>query len=192
MSRALFVVLALASFPLVSCGDKDDTDTPPVGDADTDADGDSDADTDADTDTEPPLEGYSGQAVAGHEGYSGTEEWFFVADEGDGEDICRIRYELENGDARTDCQTPHSHSSCIWAWDVTISSAEIVSESGMGCEGACGVTTANVSDLDGTTWGIGYNPDYYGTANVLVRDMGEGWFAAAFADWYEDEGTFTY
>ncbi len=39
--RALFL---LASFGLVSCGDKPDTDSPPEGDTDTDTDTDSDAD----------------------------------------------------------------------------------------------------------------------------------------------------
>ena len=42
MSRALCVLLALAPLSLVSCGAKDDTGTPPEGDADTDVDTDTD------------------------------------------------------------------------------------------------------------------------------------------------------
>ena len=197
MLRPLALILLASAFA-IACGDKDDTEVPEGDtdtdtdtDSDTDADGDTDTDTDTDTDPKEALQGYSGQATAGYEGYDGVEEWYFVADEGDGEDICRIRYELKSGDARDDC--PHNgHSGCIWAWDVTIAGAEILAESDIGCEGSLGVTQESLADLNGTTWGFGFNPDYYGHAAVQLRDMGEGWFVSTFASWDEGDGTFTY
>jgi len=197
MHRFLGLAL-LATTLLTACGDKDDTapvegDTDTDTDADTDADSDADADTDTDTDTDPALglQGYSGQATAGHTGYEGSEDWYLIADEGDGDDICRIRYDLKDTDPRPDCPD-EGHSGCIWAWDVTIAAAAIVSESGIGCEGAFGVTADTVSDLDGTSVGIGYNPDYYGHAAVMIRDQGDGWAVATFAVWDEGTGSFAY
>jgi hypothetical protein len=202
MLRPISLTLLCAGLlTLIACGDKpDDTETPEGDtDTDTDADGDTDTDTDADADSDTDADadvallGFSGQAVGGFDGYQGTEDWYFVAEEGDGEDICRIRYTLTSGDARPDCPD-NGHAGCIWAWDVTLSDSTIVAESGIGCEGALGVTADTVGDLDGTTMGFGFNPDYYGHAAVLIRDHGDGngWFVATFASWDEDEGTFTY
>ena len=50
MTRLL--LLLLAWLPLVSCGDKDDSGSGPVGDTDTDTDTDTDADADSDMDTD--------------------------------------------------------------------------------------------------------------------------------------------
>ncbi len=188
-------LLASTLLTLGACGDKEDTDTS-EGDTDTDTDADTDSDTDSDTDTDTDTEplallGYSGSATAGYDGYDGTEDWYLIADEGDGEDICRISYTLKNTDERLDCPD-QGHSGCIWAWDVTISEATIASESGEGCEGAFEITADTVADLNGSTFGIGYNPDYYGHAAVMLRDHGEGWSVATFAVWNEGSGSFTY
>ncbi len=195
------LALSLIALPLlIACGDKDDTqapegdtDTDTDADTDTDSDTDADTDTDTDTDTDPVLGmvGYSGEAIGGYEGYEGFEEWFFVADEGDGDDICRIRYEVKDVGPRDDCPAG-GHSTCIWSWDLGIAAAEILAESGMGCDGAFGLTADTVADLNGTTFAIGYNPDYYGHAAVMYRDMGEGWFVADFAVWNESTGEFSY
>jgi len=69
MTRALMLLLALAPLSLISCGDKDDTGTPSLGDtdADTDADSDTDADADADTDTDTDSECIDG-GVSDHDG----------------------------------------------------------------------------------------------------------------------------
>ena len=172
-----------------------DSDSDADSDADTDADSDADADSDSDTDTGSvttlALTGYSGQADAGYDGYSGTEDWYFIADEGAGDDICRIRYNVEHSATRTDCPSS-GHSDCIWAWDVVVSGAAIVSESGIGCSGSFGLNAHTVSGLDGSTFGLGYNPDYYGHAAVMVRDMGKGWNVVSFATWNEVTEAFTY
>ena len=195
MLRFIGPMMLLSTLLLLpACGDKDDTETPEGDtdtDADTDADADADADTDADADADLGLQGYSGQATAGLDGFEGSEDMYLIAEEGDGDDICRIRYELKDTDSRPDCPDA-GHSGCLWAWEVSVSAAAIVAESGIGCAGAFGVTADSVSELDGTSFGLGYNPDYYGHAAVMVRDPGDGWFVASFAIWDEDTGSFTY
>jgi hypothetical protein len=170
-----------------------DTDADSDADADADADSDADADADSDADTDLALLGQSGAAVGGADGYSGTEDWYLVADEGSGVDICRIRYSLEATAARPDCPDD-GHAGCIWGWDVIRSGAAIVAESGVGCEDGLGLDAAAVDALNGTSLGIGFNPDYYGHAAVLLRDEhdGHGWFVAAFATWDEKTEAFSY
>ncbi len=189
-------LLLPALLALPACGDKDDTDsaegdTDTDTDSDTDSDSDADADTDTDADADLALQGYTGLAMAGYDGFEGDEDMYLIAEEGDGDDICRIRYHLKETQERDDCPT-QGHSPCIWSWDVTISEATIVSESGVGCEGAFGISSETVTELNGTSFGVGFNPDYYGHAAVMLRDAGKGWSVACFAIWDEDSGEFTY
>jgi hypothetical protein len=186
MRHALpLALLALALAPNSACKEEPDDTQDTEGDTDTDAD--SDTDTDTDTGVPQSMVGYDGEATAGYDGYDGWEEHFKTADEGLGDDICRIRYELHaKGDPRTDCPN------CIWAWDVELTGAAIAAESGEGCAGAFGITAKNVGDLDGTSIGIGFNPDYYGHAAVFLRDEGSGWAVADWAQWDEATGAFSY
>ncbi|MFH1463716.1 MAG: hypothetical protein ABIO70_04945 [Pseudomonadota bacterium] len=185
MTRALtLAALCAASLVLLpACKeDPDDTEQP---EADTDTD--SDADTDTDTDVPQSMVGYDGEAIAGYDGYDGHEEHFKKADEGAGDDICRVRYELHaKGDPRTDCPD------CDWAWDLELTAASIAAESGEGCEGAFGITAENVGGLDGTSFAIGFVSDYYGHGHLFMRDEGEGWAIADWANWDEESGEFSY
>ena len=108
-------------------------------------------------------------------------------EKGAGAELCRIQYDVDDsGKARGDC------SNCEWAWDVVISNAALISESGVGCETGFGLGSAAISALDGTTLGLGYDADYYGHAAVLMRDDGSGWTAVAFATWDAHTQSFSY
>lgn len=128
--------------------------------------------------------GVTGTATADAAGYAGTEDWYFIADSGDGEDVCRIRYTLTGVTARTDCDD------CSWAWTLEVSDAEVVTDAG--CAESVGVDATTVGSLDGTTTGYGYIASYYGHADVLAVDEDGQWVVETFAAWDEGTSAFSY
>jgi len=75
---------------------------------------------------------------------------------------------------------------------IHVTDATIAAESGEGCEGAFGITSGNVGDLDGTSFAIGFIAAYYGHGHLFMRDEGDGWAIADWANWDEKTGEFTY
>lgn len=194
MSR-LPLVLALTL--VLSCAHRDDDDdsSPTAGDDD-DTLGDDDSatgddDTTGDDDDAAPmslLEVRRGSAIAGAAGYDGSEEWYAREDEGEGDDVCRIRYDLDAVAERHDC------ASCAWAWDVVRSGATVLADVDGACQDALGVDPAEVGALDGVVLGYGFDPDFTGHAQLLMVDFydGAGWQGVSFASWIEASGQFEY
>lgn len=185
---------------LLACGGKDPEDTGAdsspeesgesardTGETGPDTQEESGADT---SDTAPVVllgyTGFLGDASVDATSYVGTESWYFVEDEVDGgQDLCRITYTLTSTAVREDC------ADCTWAFDLVVSGAAVVAESGPGCLALSGYDAATVSALDGQVVSHGYNPDYFGHRAVLMMDTGGGdWRGVASADW--TDGIFTY
>ncbi len=127
-----------------------------------------------------------GEATAGPDGYTGTEDWVFIGDDGEGEEFCRIRTTLSVAAVRDDCED------CDWAYDLVRGDAEVLTDTGPGCLALAGYDATTVSDLDGTTVAYGYSPDYFGHAEVLMGVVDGAWTALAFATWDEATGAFSY
>lgn len=133
-----------------------------------------------DTSTTPQAQGLvvrTGAATANTEGYEGWEELAFIGDEGDGDDLCRVRYQLSSIGARTDC------ADCTWAHDLGLAEITMVTET---------TCPAGFPPPESTTRSYGYIAEYFGHANVLAEDAGAGWSATSFADWDETSGAFDY
>lgn len=164
----------------------DSADTADSGDSGDTADSGDSADTGDSGTGQSGMVGHLGMATADTTSYSGTEEWYLIADDGEGDDVCRIRTTLTNvGQPRTDC------ADCLWAYDLVVSAPEIVAESGPGCT-VFGYDATNINDLNGTMVSYGYNPDYYGHAQVLATFDGSEWRVVTFAAWDEATGALTY
>ncbi|MEQ1568786.1 MAG: hypothetical protein ABMA64_24315 [Myxococcota bacterium] len=189
------MVRAAAALALLGCTggtDPDDTgtkDTETDTDTDADADADADADTDADTDVEPgqSLVQRVGSGVVGAD-YVGTEEYQLLDDEGYGALQCQITLDLLSTGIRTDC------APCLWAFDLEISNATVVLDDGAGaCMAGFGLDATTVGSLNGQILSYGYNPDYFGHAQVLmVSPAGEPWAAATYGTYDEGTGDFSY
>ncbi len=180
------LTLGLLGIGLTACTGGSDT-----SQVDDSSSADTDTDTDADTDTDTGTgrsgeEGQLGLGTMSGADYIGYEEWYFVADDGDGADVCRIRYTLTSVAPRADC------SECSWAYDLIRSEAQVLTESDPGCLPVLGYDGTTVGDLDGTTVSFGYAPSYYGHAQVLMVETGGVWDAATFAAFDETTGEFTY
>ena len=179
---------------IVALGCKNDGDDSGVDTDDTDVDDTDTDDTDTDTDDtdEGPLglAGFAGGANCDGLTYDGWEERYLVGDKGEGDDICRLRVDLDPvGVPRTDCDI------CAWAFDLEVTAASIVAESESGCIGYLGIDISTVGSLVGTTRAYGYSPEYFGHAKVLMEyDAKSGlWNAAgAYATWDESSGAFAY
>lgn len=156
---------------------------------DTDTDSDTDADTDSDTDTDPSSsEGLvvrTGSAVVGAD-YVGSEDLTLVGDEGYGAVVCQIHYDLLSTALRTDC------ASCVWAFDLTISNAAVVTDTGGACLAASGFDATTVSALDGTIVPRGYDAEYAGHARVMMVFLGGKWQSASYANFDDATGAFSY
>jgi hypothetical protein len=175
-------LLSLLALTL-GCGDKDDSGHDHEADADTDAD--TDADADADTDADSDLSALMGRTGTGSVdgSYSGTEEFYIIGDDGDGDDLCRVTYTLTAAAERKDCDI------CEWAYDLQIGDVQVTADSDPGCSIAVG-KGVDVSALEGTVVSYGYVPEYYGHAEVLMVNEGDAWFAASFATM--TDGIFSY
>jgi len=181
-------VLILGSF-VVSCDKDRDT-----GETDTDVTTDTDDTSDTgDTGQEEGtgLAGRLGEATVSATSYAGWEEWYLIADEGDGEDLCRIHYDVTStGEPRTDCVDSGGAPICEWAFDVILSGA-VVTGKGARCDLLLG-EDGQASDLDGTARSYGYAIEYIGHADVLMYYDEERWQVATFATWSETSGRLTY
>lgn len=187
---------------LLACPSPDDTGPKPDDTAETGPDTDDTgetADTDDTGDTGTPmgrgLSGWSGEAVVDTLDYLGFEDWYFIADEGLGEDLCRIRSTLAALSVREDCAVVAGGETlaCTWAFDLLRSESEVVAESGVGCRELSGYDATDVSDLDGEVVSYGYVSDYFGHANILMVDGGAGdWQPATMATWDEATSELSY
>jgi hypothetical protein len=192
--RHLAIAVALAL--VTGCSD-DDSPEPDAGrDAQVgvDAGPDAEAPVDAGADAGPDggaerigMAGRSGSGIATEGGYAGTEEMFFLADEGQGEAICRITYTLTSTGPAEGCD------GCLWAFELVTSDAAVAEESDVGCQATLGVDPARVGDLDGTSVFYGYDPAYMGHGSVLVSHVEGGeWAPDCWAQWDEENGDFEY
>lgn len=167
-------------------------------DADADRDGDVDAAADAAADAGADaavdggervgMAGRSGTGTATVDGYAGTEEMFFISDEGRGEAVCRITYSLTSTGAPAEgCE------GCSWAFELVIADASVAEERDVGCLATVGVDPARVEELDGSLVYYGFDPEYLGHGSALMSRMEGGlWAPETFASWDEASGAFSY
>ena len=208
MIKTSWIALALAlGLALAGCPGDDDDDTADDDDATADddddatadddddatADDDDDATTDDDDDDTAErigLSGKSGEAVALDGAYTGTEDMYFIADDGNGEDVCRIRYDLNSVAERFDCES--YGEPCLWAYDLTLANPVVVDESDVGCEGVFGLDEDGVGALAGTEISRGY-VRYMGHTWVLLEQQpDDSWQPFCNAAWDEVTGDLEY
>jgi hypothetical protein len=184
-------LLPLALFGLIACGPKekeDDTgDTGEVEDTGTADTGPADT---GEVESLLGLQGRHGELVKTDTSLAGIEQLSFIADEGDGEDLCRIQYEVTSTAIRDDCEicneTDDDDEPYGWAFDVTFSNPEITAESSPGCLATLGYDKSNITDISGETRGMGYTPEYIGHASVIMIDVDGIWTAVANAEFVEE------
>ncbi len=172
--------------------DDDDSGDDDAGDDDAGDDDSGDDDTASDDDAGDDdsgggtgMLGYYGSATADADGYDGIEELYLIADKGMGEDLCRIRYEVDATAPRDDC------ADCMWAHDVVFEDPEVIVDVAGACA-AIGYDAAAVAALSGTTRSQGYAEEYFGHADVIMVFDGGTWSVVSFATWDHGSHLFEY
>jgi hypothetical protein len=185
----LLTLLLALSFTGCTTDPDDDDDT--AGDDDTGDDDTGDDDTgdddsgDDDTAANTGMFGYLGDATASDAGYDGWEELYLIAEKGLGDDVCRVRYDVDATAPRDDC------ADCMWAHDVVVSNPQVT----LDVDGACaaiGYDAAAIAALDGTTKSYGYAEEYFGHADVIMVMVKGEWSAVSFATWDDGSENFLY
>jgi hypothetical protein len=193
MSR-LFLILLLTSMipPVALCGCG--SSSSPEGDDDSASDDDDDDATAADDDDATAADdddravlSYEGTAMADGAGggYAGQEQLVLVDDDGMGAELCRIAYDLTHIGVRDDC------SSCLWAYDLEVSNAALLIDSGAGCA-AVGHDASTVAAMDGIVVSYGFIFEYVGHADMLMIHDGVTWVGVSFSTYDEASGSFDY
>jgi len=174
----LLLLLACAGTEPVDSGVPVDT-----GDGGGDT-GDGGGDTgDGGTVTEPEGSGEisrRGQATVLKD-YQGVEELLFIADDGEGEELCRVELQLQSVASRTDCEL------CLWAWDLEI--VDVRTKLDLECEAA---GFGGAEDWQGEIVSVGYTDDYFGHAPAMLAWEHGAWQAVSYAWWDEETGEFLY
>ena len=195
MLLVLLLIVTWIAIPACDGDDDDDVsdDDTTAGDDDTGDDDSGDDDDTGDDDTSAPiaLQGHLGEAVVDETSFDGWEELFFIADQGDGEDLCRIHYDLDSIAPRDDCDLPLGD--CAWGHDLVLSDVEIVAESDVGCAGF-GYDASALAALEEGEVSYAYIPEYSGHPDVMAiyDEAGAVWQVVGFASWDEASGAFDY
>ncbi len=122
------------------------------------------------------LRHFDGQATIAEDlgSYEGWEAFHFTGEQGQGEDICQIRYAMASAATRSDCPD------CTWAFDLVSAGASVEAESGEGCAGL-GLDAAGFEDL---AYSYGYAAESGAYQDVLMYQVGNyGWYPVTFASW---------
>ena len=108
--------------------------------------------------------GQRGEATATASTYTGWEEFFMTSDEGLGDDVCVIRFDVKrSGTAPAGC------TDCSWTQTVEYSNPTVVKDVAGACANSdLGLTTAKIATINGTRIPIGFIREWQG-AHGSVR-----------------------
>lgn len=134
--------------------------------------------------------GKRGEATVSSSDFQGFEELFVLGDEGFGQDVCVVRYDVRRvGDAPDEC-TDLMGTPCLWAHEVAFGDPQVLVD----IDGACArsdltLDPQTIDAIAGTHAAYGFVSEYVGHNSVLLTyDLESGsWNASGNATW--DEAT---
>jgi hypothetical protein len=139
--------------------------------------------------------GFEEVGVCGHRGesnvddgeFEGYEEYFLIGEEGFGDDLCVVRFEVTRvGDAPPDCPD------CLWSHLVELGnpSTELDTD-GVCAKSELGFDAARIAELDGTRIAYGFVPEFAGHVSVVMKydDARGAWDAFGSASYDEANST---
>jgi hypothetical protein len=144
-----------------------------------------------------PLDGVCGergQGTVDSSSFEAFEERYILGDEGFGEDVCVVRFDLVRvGDAPEGC-IDLSGEPCSWAHEVERQNPSVLVNEHSACDlGALGLTEAAIAEVEGTRVAYGFVNEYVGHNSVLLVHDGTGeWLPAGNANWDDATGSFRF
>ena len=108
--------------------------------------------------------GQRGQATATATTYTGWEEFFMTSDEGLGDDICVVRFDVKRSGA-----APGGCTECSWTQTVEYSNPTVVTDTSGACANSdLGLTAAKIASISGSRLSVGFVREWQG-AHGSVR-----------------------
>ena len=151
----------------------------------------------------PPVEysevgvcGQRGQGTVDQSTFAGYEEFYLIGEEGFGDEICVVRFEVSRvGPAPDGCDDPTADVDCVWTHLVEYGAGEVLTD----VDGTCanselGFDAARIDEVTGSQSAYGFVSEYAGHNSVLMaHDPATGsWDAFGNATWDPDSGAFRF
>jgi hypothetical protein len=122
--------------------------------------------------------------------FTGYEEYVLIGEEGFGEDICVVRFDMTRvGTAPEGC------TDCLWSHLVERGNPTVVlDENGVCGTSELGLDAAAIAGLDGSQVAYGFVPELDGHASIVLThiEASNAWEAYNNATWNEDTGRFRF
>lgn len=140
--------------------------------------------------------GERGQSTVSTTSFVGFEERYLIGEEGLGEDICVVRFDVTRvGAAPGGCDDPAAGVDCLWTHRVTFSNPSIVRHVGDVCANSeLALDDAAIAALDGLQVAYGFVSEYAGHASVLMKyeEASGTWDAYGNAAWDPENSAFRF
>jgi hypothetical protein len=139
--------------------------------------------------------GFQEIGVCGHRGesrvndgeFEGFEEYFLIGEEGFGEDICIVRFDVTRVGA-----APAGCTDCLWSHLVELGNPTTeLDENGVCAKSQLAFDAARIGELDGARVAYGFVPEFAGHVSVVMKydEALAAWDAFGSATYDEDAET---
>jgi hypothetical protein len=140
--------------------------------------------------------GQRGEGTVSETEFSGFEELYIIGEEGFGDDVCVVRFDVKRVAAAPEgCDDPAGDVDCLWTHTVQLSNPMMVTDEGGACaKSDLGLTAAKIAELDGSRASYGFVSEFAGHNSVLMEydEASRKWDAGANATWDETTGAFRF
>ena len=140
--------------------------------------------------------GQRGEATVNETSFEGFEELYIISEEGFGEDICVVRYDVMRvGEAPAGCDDPTADVDCLWTHRVEFSNPRVITDvDGVCAHSELGLDEAALAEIDGAQAAYGFVSEFAGHNSVIMKfdDARGPWGAYGNANWDEAAGAFRF
>ena len=124
------------------------------------------------------------------------EEFYIIGDEGFGDDICVVRFDVERVGAAPDgCDDPAADVDCLWTHEIEYSNPSVMTdENGVCAKSELGLDAAAIAEIDGSRTAYGFVSEFVGHNSVILQyDAAMAkWIANGNATWDDETGAFRF
>jgi hypothetical protein len=140
--------------------------------------------------------GQRGEGTVDGTTFEGFEEFYLIGEEGFGQDICVVRFDVTRvGAAPAGCDDPAAGVQCLWTHLVEYQSPSIVTDTdGVCANSELGLDEAAIAAITGSRAAYGFVSEYAGHNSVLMKhdEASSDWDAYGNATWDEQAAAFRF
>lgn len=139
--------------------------------------------------------GQRGKSTVSATTFEGFEEFYLISEEGLGEDICVVRFDVTRvGDGPAGCVDGEG-APCAWSHLIQLSNPSVVTDEGGVCANSeLALDEAAIAEIDGSEAAYGFVSEYAGHNSVLLKQdaSSEDWGPYGNATWDEETEAFRF